>query len=162
MLMAEAASSGLSFAGRDDADPLDVLLWDVVERPINNSRPAVVVADMIGVGFKKFKIFYSVVRWVSVNVVYNFFLFEFSTDMLLHNVSMMKNPLAVYINSHIATLKRTGQALFQNCIVWRDVMIVSVLVKSGPVFRAHLSVGCPKYVITAIDSADFSFCHASS
>lgn len=50
------------------------------------------------------KVLYSIVCFNMVFVVYSFFTFERSTDVLLHNISMLSHSFTININLYIASI----------------------------------------------------------
>jgi len=78
----------------------------------------------------QFKVIYIVVSLVSINMMYNFIMFKWSAYSYLHNISMMKNSLAIYVYPHITTFCHLWASFFKVIPSRRDIFGTTVSIFS--------------------------------
>lgn len=63
----------------------------------------VIIRNMLGLGFYQNKIINLIIGFVAVFVMYNFFPFKLSSQVLFHNIPVIKKPFPIYNNSVISS-----------------------------------------------------------
>ena len=115
---------------------------------------------VFGMVIEKFKVFYSVVGCNPIFVMNSLISAKFSTEMLLHYISVMENSLPIYIYTEVTQLGKTWQSLLETSPIRRN-LISTVPKEPATVHPANLSI-CPfKNVGATINSAKFTSCHES-
>ena len=91
--------------------------------------------------FFHFKIFKTIVRPITIFMMYNFFIkFKFSTKMLFHKITMFCNLSAVYINKFISMMISSRPIGFTRLIKWIIVKFNSQIMKITIPLRKMRSV----------------------
>jgi hypothetical protein len=106
---------------------------------------------------KKFKIFYSIVSFISIYMMYSFFFLEFSPKVFFHNISMFQDSFSIYKNSHITKRGDTRFTFFEKSPVRRYVMIIFMSKKASPMFLANTSFCFFKNIFTIFNFTNLSF-----
>lgn len=116
--------------------------------------------NMLRVILKKFKIFYSIVCSFAVNMMDSFFLFKFSTNMLLHNIYMFQHSFTVYVDTHVTQLGQCRFIVFITVRRFRNV-ITSISKPSATVHLTNLTRRFSQYVLTIFYPTGVTFSHTT-
>lgn len=119
-----------------------------------------VIAHVLAMVNNNLKVLDSVVRLVAVDVVNDLRPFQTPTKMLLHNVTVLQNSLAIDVDTDVAVVCETGLTLFQVPPVWGNV-VVAMSSHSAAMSPAHLPVPRFQDVGTTFNSTNFSGSHAT-
>jgi len=78
---------------------------------------------MIRMVGKEFKIFNSIISSISIYMMDSFRWFKFSSEMLFHYMSMLKNALSIYIDSYITKFSKAWLTFFKDRPIRRNIII---------------------------------------
>lgn len=73
----------------------------------------VVLSKVLTIIGAKLKILYSIIILLAINMVYSFVFSKFSTNTLLHYISMLQDSLTIDIDSHITKWRKTRLTFLQ-------------------------------------------------
>ena len=113
----------------------------------------VVVLHVNRVIFAKLKIFCSIVRFNAVLMMYVFSAFKFSSKKLFHDVSVMKDSLAVYIYTKITKCSKKWGSFLEIVPFGRNI-IISVSVKSAFVHLTNTVLILAKNIVTTCNNTN--------
>ena len=113
---------------------------------------------MLGVILKKLKVFESIICPIKIDMMHCFFGVKFSTKMLLHDMSMLKNTLTFDPYSIITIVSKLGLSLFKQSPFRRNI-IVPMSMKSTPMLLTYTPCSRIKNSGTILDSAYITFSH---
>ena len=116
-------------------------------RPINQRFFKMVFFSMFRIAFEQFKIFYPIISSYTIYMVNSFFFCKFSTKMLFHNISVLKNSCSIYKNTKVTTRSKMRLAFFKEIPIRRNI-VVSVSKHSTSMHLADLTIGFFKYIFT--------------
>ena len=89
--------------------------------PINKWFFRMIMTFMITLA-NYFKIFDSIIGFVSIYVMDFFRRLKFSPQVLFYNISMVQNPFALYVYTGISSTIRKNHSFFQIIPVWRNIV----------------------------------------
>ena len=119
---------------------------------------SMVMFHMFRMIFAKFKVPYSIIRYNAVLMVDTFISFKFSSKILFHNISMLKNSFSVYIYTKITQWRKARLSFFQVIPIRRNI-IISMSEKSASVHLADMVFILAKNVET-IRNCTNHFCRS--
>ena len=120
-----------------------------------------VLQHMFSIVRKQFKIFNPIVRLITIYVVDTFALPKFSTKILLHNISMLKNALIVYKNTDITQFCKRWFSLLEIGPIGRYI-ITSVSKPSASMYLTDAAIILFENVRTIWDFAYSRCIHMSN
>lgn len=107
---------------------------------------------------KQFKIFNPIIYFVSIYMMDAFTLFEFSSKMLFHYISVLKNSFTIYIDPYIAERCYTGLPFFEVSPIGRDV-VISVPKFSASMHLANAPLSFFKNIFASLNFANVASYH---
>ena len=113
---------------------------------------------VFGMGFKKLKIFNSIVSFNPISMMNPFILGKFSTKKFFHNMTMLKNPFSVYIYAQISKFSKCWLSLFKIRPFGRNI-ITPMPMPSTPMGLANLSRCFIEYISTIFNSTCLTISH---
>jgi len=105
------------------------------------------------ISFIEFKVFDSIVCFISIYMMNTFFCFQLSTKIFFHYMAMLKNSFVIYIYTKIAKFCKTRLSFFKIFPVWRNEIIISVPKETCPVHWTYMSIVFFENLITTFNFA---------
>lgn len=96
---------------------------------------AVIFFHMFRIIFKEFKIFYFIIGFYFIYMMDTFIFFKFSSKILFHNISMLKNSFSIYIYTKITKFSERWLSFFEIKPIWRYIIIIFIKGKECQVIR---------------------------
>lgn len=105
--------------------------------------------------FHKFQVFQSIVGSNVIKMMNTFVLFKFSPDRLFNDVTMMKHPFAIDVDSKIAKPSNRNLSLFKVRPIWRYI-VTFMPIESATMHLTYLAARCRQYIYTIFYPTNFA------
>ena len=139
----------------------ETVLWNVIFRPIYRGvvlfshfpHIGMAFTHMFSMAIKQFKVLNSIVSFNSIYVMHPFFFSKLSLKVLFHNMTMLKNPFTIYVNTKVSHGAEAGLSFFKNSPIWRNVVKIFMTKPPSSVHIANTSFSFSQYFFTSFNFA---------
>ncbi len=116
---------------------------------------------VVAIILHEFKIFYSVIRFVTIDMMNTLVSCELATKRLFHNIPMLKDSFAINVDSDVPIFSKARLPLFEIWPIWRNI-VITMSKFSRPVHLANSTLCLFEDIHTAFYSAFLSFYHSNT